>query len=173
MTKWYVLWNVSVHVSPKELERAFALGGATVSVYAPEYTATTVFEDPITRPLYPGYLFIQGDWSGRWEQLLRENVEGSPRFLLDIDTKEPVAVPEDQMDAVRELVQQLNAKEVFIPSETLGIGDSVYILRRPWEHLPGKVVNMRKGLVFVEMPWGEDKSTVIQVPASQIQKILS
>lgn len=172
---WFVLWNVGHHIVPQEVEQALKEGGGHPSpkVYSPAYMATSVFDEQVSRLLYPGYLFVQGTWNGTWEQALRDNVDGNLQFLFDIDTKTPRTVPQEQMDVVFEQVRKLNEQEIVIASETLSVEDEVYILRRPWEHIVGRVKDMRKGFVFVEMLWGEDsKPMMVQVPANQVKKVM-
>lgn len=94
----------------------------------------------LEQPLFPGYLFVKIPRSERVRVLELPGVHsivGSGR--------EPIALPSDEIERLREGIAQLNVE----PCPYLNVGERARIIRGPLQGMTGIIARKKKGLRLI------------------------
>ena len=108
-------------------------------LFLPTYSVRRRWSDRVKvveRPLFPGYLFCRLDPRQRWLPVLT-----TPGVVSIVGTgKEPIAIPETEIETVRRIVRSATAAE---PWPYLHCGDRVTISDGPLRGFEGILAEMK------------------------------
>lgn len=142
---WYALYTRHQH----EKTVARVLQGKGFGVFLPLYTAAHRWKDrtkQLSLPLFPCYVFLQGDTRRRVEVL------GTPGVYSIVGAEgRPAPISELEIDAIR---QMLESKAQVEPYPYLRCGDWIRVKSGPLEGIEGILVrkkNLFRLVVSVEL----------------------
>lgn len=142
---WYVLWaplGFGVTTRIGEVEDICRQYDLEAKVWYPLYPVVVNGKTRM-RPFYAGYMFVHCKWHNMIEKTLGDEFPVYSKFLKDIDTNEPVFIPEETMDEVNKAVAEMLKQPEFILNEYYEVGTLVRVLRKPFFGLIGKVENFQ------------------------------
>lgn len=158
---WYALYTRHQH----EKTVARVLQGKGFGVFLPLYTAAHRWKDrtkQLSLPLFPCYVFLQGDTRRRVEVL------GTPGVYSIVGAEgRPAPISELEIDAIR---QMLESKAQVEPYPYLRCGDWIRVKSGPLEGIEGILVrkkNLFRLVVSVELL---QKSVAVEVDASTVER---
>src|SRR4029077_10160466 len=159
---WHALYTRHKH----EKAIALALSNKGFEVFLPLYSATHRWKDrnkQLLLPLFPCYVFLHG---GLDRQLCIMTTPGI--HMLITSGGRPAAVPDEQISAVRHLVEKTQRVE---PHPFLESGDRVRVKSGPLMGVEGFLVrkkNLFRLVVSVEIL---GKSAATEVDASAVERV--
>jgi len=165
---WYVVHTRSRH----EYKVNTRLIQKNLTTFLPEIESWSKQKDrkkKILSPLFPGYVFAEAPILDNETKLTILKTAGVVRILGKKENSEPVAVPDNKIDAIRRFV---NTKtEIFIlqfPRE----GEPARIIDGPFAGIEGTVVkrNVEKELFVVSIELLQ-RSVAIKLKGFQISKL--
>jgi len=123
----------------------------------------------ISTPLFPGYIFVEISSSDNETRLKILKTLGVVRFLGKKENGEPIAVPDDKIDAIRHFV---NAKENIFTLQFPQLGEPALIINGPFAGIEGIVVssNVEKELFVVSIEVLQ-RSIAIKLKGFQVSKL--
>ena len=159
---WHALHTRCQH----EKAIARALSNKGFEVFLPLYVATHQWKDrskQVPLPLFPCYVFIQGGLERRFHILTTSGIHG----FVGNDSR-PWAIPDDEIEAVRQIVEQTLWSE---PHPFLKCGDWVRVKGGPLEGIEGILTrkkNLFRLVVSVELL---ERSVAVEVDASMVERV--
>lgn len=157
MTQWY-----AVNTTPRrELPAIASLAEKGFAVFMPCETVTRRIgrhHEIVSRPLFPGYLFVLCDPKQFREVLEIDAIQQFVRYRCGADLS-PVIIPlpaiiEMQADERRGAYDRTRAKpNAYRPRK----GDKVRVMAGPWQNFVGKLLATPRGQraqVMIEGPFG-------------------
>jgi transcription antitermination factor NusG len=159
---WHALYTRHRH----EKAIAHALSNKGFEVFLPLYSATHRWKDrnkQLLLPLFPCYVFLRGGLERRLDIMTTPGIH-----MLITRGGHPAAVPDEEISAVRQLVQKVQRVE---PHPFLSSGDRVRVKSGPLMGVEGILVrkkNLFRLVVTVEIL---GKSAAAEVDASMVERI--
>ena len=182
--KWYVLRTAGTKEKKaaeyllKEIERSPELQATVDQVLVPvkkEIVTKNGKRKEVDRLLFPGYVLIHAELSGRLEDIIRNNVPGMAGFLTEKSGSNPgerVAVPIRDEEAQRILGQQdentVSAAETEV---NFSVGESVKITDGPFSGFSGtieEILEDRSKLKVIVVIFG--RKTLLELSFTQVTK---
>lgn len=165
---WYAVHTKSRH----EYKARTSLLQKSLTAYLPEMEVWSKRKDrrkKITVPLFPGYLFVEVDTLDNHVKLAILKTVGVVKILGKKENAEPIAVPDDKIEAIRRLLEK--KAEVFTfqyPKE----GQAAKIINGPFAGIEGTVVkcDVEKEIFVVSIDLLQ-RSVAIKLEGFQISKI--
>jgi transcription antitermination factor NusG len=159
---WHALYTRHRH----EKAIAHALSNKGFEVFLPLYSATHRWKDrnkQLLLPLFPCYVFLRGGLERRLDIMTTPGIH-----MLVTRGGHPAAVPDEEISAVRQLVEKAVRME---PHPFLRSGDWVRVRSGPLMGVEGVLVrkkNLFRLVVTVEIL---GKSAAAEVDASMVERI--
>ncbi len=152
--KWYVLHTLSgredkARISLEERISSLSLQDSIFGVFVPTEEVTEVRggeKQVTTRPLFPGYVFVEMDLNEKTWYLVK-NTPGISGFISS--GREPVPLEEKEVENILRAVEEKKAKPA--PKVILEKGETVRVVEGPFTNLSGVVeeTNPERGKVKV------------------------
>jgi transcription antitermination factor NusG len=165
---WYVVHTRSRH----EYKVNTRLIQKNLITFLPEIESWSKQKDrkkKILSPLFPGYVFAEAPSLDNETKLIILKTAGVVRILGKKDNSEPVAVPDNKIDAIRRFV---NAKTEIFTLQFPREGEPARIIDGPFAGIEGTVINrnVEKELFVVSIELLQ-RSVAIKLKGFQISKI--
>ncbi len=165
---WYAVHTKSRH----EYKAHTGLAQKSLMAYLPEMEVWSKRKDrrkKISIPLFPGYLFVRIDDMTNEAKLAILKTVGVVKILGKKENAEPIAVPDDKIEAIRRLLEK--KADVFTlqyPKE----GEAARIVSGPFAGIEGTVVKSDAAKeIFVVSIELLQRSVAIKLEGFQISKI--
>ncbi|MBI4445351.1 MAG: UpxY family transcription antiterminator [Acidobacteria bacterium] len=159
---WYAVYTRSRH----EKIVAEELWKKQIECFLPLHEKISQWKDrkkKIQLPLFPGYLFVHVPIKERRLDILK--LESVVRIIGF--SNEPVAIPEEQIQAVKTLVFSTLQ---FDPYPYIGIGDRVEIIRGPLKGLCGRLIEKKNKYRFILSIDLIQQSVACEIDAADVEK---
>ena len=182
--KWYVLRTAgtkekkAAEYLQKEIERSPELQATVDQVLVPvkkEIVTKNGKRKEVDRLLFPGYVLIHAELSGRLEDVIRNRVPNMSGFLTEKSGKNPnerVAVPIRDEEAQRILGQQDENTVAAAETEVnFTVGESVKITDGPFSGFSGtieEILEDRSKLKVIVVIFG--RKTLLELSFTQVTK---
>jgi transcription antitermination factor NusG len=151
----------------KVYERLCARG---VQCYLPLCKSRRRWSDRIVElhmPLFPSYLFVQIEPQSESIYTVADT-PGVVRLVGQIGNHRPVAIPEDQIMAIKRIVQACANVDLH---DGFKIGDKVRVVTGPLAGIEGVVEQRgRRNRLFVGVD-GIDRSVVVEIDIADVAKV--
>jgi len=165
---WY-----AVHTRSRHEDKAFAgLMQKSISAFLPKIEVWSQRKDRRKRilvPLFPGYLFVELLSLDNQTKLDVLKTFGVVRILGKPTGSDPIAVPDDKIDAIRRIVEsKTEVQNLSYPH----VGEAARIVDGPFKGIEGTVsrTDFEKDLFVVTIELLQ-RSVAIKLEGSQIEKI--
>jgi len=165
---WY-----AVHTRSRHEDKAFAgLMQKSISAFLPKIEVWSQRKDRRKRilvPLFPGYLFVELLSLDNQAKLDVLKTFGVVRILGKPTGSDPIAVPDDKIDAIRRIVEsKTEVQNLSYPH----VGEAARIVDGPFKGIEGTVsrTDFEKDLFVVTIELLQ-RSVAIKLEGSQIEKI--
>jgi len=165
---WY-----AVHTRSRHEDKAFAgLMQKSISAFLPKIEVWSQRKDRRKRilvPLFPGYLFVELLSLDNQTKLDVLKTFGVVRILGKPTGSDPIAVPDDKIDAIRRIVEsKTEVQNLSYPH----VGEAARIVDGPFKGIEGTVsrTDFEKDLFVVTIELLQ-RSVGIKLEGSQIEKI--
>jgi transcription antitermination factor NusG len=165
---WYVVHTRSRH----EYKVNTRLIQKNLTTFLPEIESWSKQKDrkkKILSPLFPGYVFAETSFLDNETKLIILKTAGVVRILGKKENSEPVAVPDNKIDAIRRFV---NTKTEIFTLQFPREGEPARIIDGPFAGIEGTVINrnVEKELFVVSIELLQ-RSVAIKLKGFQICKI--
>jgi transcription antitermination factor NusG len=165
---WYVIHTRSRH----EYKVNTRLIQKNLTTFLPEIESWSKQKDrkkKILSPLFPGYVFAETSFLDNETKLIILKTAGVVRILGKKENAEPVAVPDNKIDAIRRFV---NTKTEIFTLQFPREGEPARIIDGPFAGIEGTVINrnVEKELFVVSIELLQ-RSLAIKLKGFQISKI--
>jgi transcription antitermination factor NusG len=165
---WYVIHTRSRH----EYKVNTRLIQKNLTTFLPEIESWSKQKDrkkKILSPLFPGYFFAETSFLDNETKLIILKTAGVVRILGKKENSEPVAVPDNKIDAIRRFV---NTKTEIFTLQFPREGEPARIIDGPFAGIEGTVINrnVEKELFVVSIELLQ-RSVAIKLKGFQICKI--
>jgi transcription termination/antitermination protein NusG len=165
---WYVIHTRSRH----EYKVNTRLIQKNLTTFLPEIESWSKQKDrkkKILTPLFPGYVFTETPSLDNETKLTILKTAGVVRILGKKENSEPVAVPDNKIDAIRRFV---NTKTEIFTLQFPREGEPARIIDGPFAGIEGTVVkrNVEKELFVVSIELLQ-RSVAIKLKGFQISKL--
>jgi transcription termination/antitermination protein NusG len=165
---WYVVHTRSRH----EYKVNTRLIQKNLTTFLPEIESWSKQKDrrkKILTPLFPGYVFAETSFLDNETKLIILKTAGVVRILGKKENSEPVAVPDNKIDAIRRFV---NTKTEIFTLQFPREGEPARIIDGPFAGIEGTVINrnVEKELFVVSIDLLQ-RSVAIKLKGFQICKI--
>jgi transcriptional antiterminator NusG len=158
--RWFALQVKTRH----EKAVSLALEGKGVSVFLPQYRSRSQWSDrvkDIEKPLFPGYVF------GRFDPRYRLPILTTPNVQSIVgNSKTPIAVPDEEIEAVRAIVE---SRLAFEPWPFLQVGQRVEITRGALSGLAGVLLQIKKSWRVVVSVHLIQRSVAVELDSDAVQ----
>ena len=165
---WY-----AVHTKSRHEDKVFTgLVQKSIPSFLPKIEVWSKRKDRRKRimvPLFPGYLFVEMFSPDNQEKLDVLKTFGVVRILGKPTGSEPIAVPDDRIDAIRRIVEsKVEVQSLQYPH----VGEAARIIDGPFKGIEGTVIktDYEKDLFVVTIELLQ-RSVAIKLDSSQIEKI--
>jgi transcription antitermination factor NusG len=159
---WHVLYTRHQH----EKAIAYVLTNKGFEVFLPLYSATHRWKDrnkQLSLPLFPCYVFLQGGLERRHDIITTPGIH-----MLVTDAGHPAVVPEEEICAVRQLVEKGKG---LGPHPFLRSGDWVRVMFGPLMGAEGFLVRRKNQSRLVVSMKILGQSAAAEVDASMVERI--
>jgi transcription antitermination factor NusG len=159
---WHVLYTRHQH----EKAIAYVLTNKGFEVFLPLYSATHRWKDrnkQLSLPLFPCYVFLQGGLERRHDIITTPGIH-----MLVTDAGHPAVVPEEEICAVRQLVEKGKG---LGPHPFLRSGDWVRVMSGPLMGAEGFLVRRKNQSRLVVSMKILGQSAAAEVDASMVERI--
>jgi transcription termination/antitermination protein NusG len=165
---WYAVHTRSRH----EYKVKESLQQKTVTTFLPQIEVWSKRKDrkkKILIPLFPGYVFIQESHLDNEKRLAVLKTFGVVSILGKKEPSEPIPVPDDQINAIRRLV---NTKVEVLTVQFPKVGELARIIDGPFAGIEGIVTgrDIEKELFVINIELLQ-RSVAIKLEGFQISKI--
>jgi len=165
---WYVVHTRSRY----EYKVNSGLIQKNLTTFLPEIESWSKQKDrkkKILSPLFPGYVFAETSFLDNETKLIILKTAGVVRILGKKENSEPVAVPDNKIDAIRRFV---NTKTEIFTLQFPREGEPARIIDGPFAGIEGTVINrnVEKELFVVSIELLQ-RSVAIKMKGFQICKI--
>jgi transcription antitermination factor NusG len=165
---WYAIHTKSRH----EYKACSGLLQKNLSVFLPEIEVWSKRKDRKKRifvPLFPGYLFVETKLQDNETKLAILKTSGVVCILGKKENTEPIAVPENKIEAIRRL---LDKKVEVFSLQYPSIGEPARIIDGPLAGIEGTVISTdaEKELFVISIELLQ-RSVAIKLEGFQITKI--
>src|ERR1700692_1683207 len=157
--RWFVAYTQAHH--ERRVAQQFVSRG--VEFFLPSYTAVRQWKDrrvPVELPLFPGYIFVNIALRDRLQVLQ------VPSVVRLVGNGHPVAVPDDQIDVLRNGLQGGYKAE---PYPFLKVGKRVRIHAGPLAGLEGTLMRKKNCFRFVISLECIMRSIVVDIDSSDLE----
>ncbi len=165
---WY-----AVHTRSRHEDKAYAgLVQKTITTFLPKIEVWSSRKDrrkKIMIPLFPGYLFVELLSLDNQTKLDVLKTFGVVRILGKPTGSEPIAVPDEKIEAIRRIVEsKVEVQNLSYPQ----VGEAARIVDGPFKGIEGTVLNtdFEKDLFVITIELLQ-RSVAIKLEGSQIEKI--
>ncbi|OPY11390.1 MAG: hypothetical protein A4E66_01376 [Syntrophus sp. PtaB.Bin001] len=165
---WY-----AIHTRSRHEDKVYAgLVQKSISTFLPKIEVWSRRKDrrkKIMIPLFPGYLFVELISLDNQTKLEVLKTFGVVRILGKPTGSEPIAVPDDRIDAIRRIVEsKVEVQSLQYPH----VGEAARIVEGPFQGIEGTVIHtdFEKDLFVVTIELLQ-RSVAIKLDSSQIEKI--
>jgi transcription termination/antitermination protein NusG len=165
---WY-----AVHTRSRHEDKVYiGLMQKSISTFLPKIEVWSQRKDrrkKIMVPLFPGYIFVELLSLDNQTKLDVLKTFGVVRILGKPTGSEPIAVPDEKIDAIRRIVEsKVEVRNLSYPQ----VGEAARIVDGPFRGIEGTVVktDFEKDLFVVTIELLQ-RSVAIKLEASQIEKL--
>jgi len=165
---WY-----AVHTRSRHEDKVYiGLVQKSISTFLPKIEVWSQRKDrrkKIMIPLFPGYIFVELFSLDNQTKLDVLKTFGVVRILGKPTGSEPIAVPDDKIDAIRRIVEsKVEVQNLSYPQ----VGEAARIVDGPFKGIEGTVIrtDFEKDLFVVTIELLQ-RSVAIKLEGSQIEKI--
>jgi len=165
---WY-----AVHTRSRHEDKVYiGLVQKSISTFLPKIEVWSQRKDrrkKIMTPLFPGYIFVELFSLDNQTKLDVLKTFGVVRILGKPTGSEPIAVPDDKIDAIRRIVEsKVEVQNLSYPQ----VGEAARIVDGPFKGIEGTVIrtDFEKDLFVVTIELLQ-RSVAIKLEGSQIEKI--
>lgn len=161
---WYV-----IHTKPKcELKVYEQVVRKSIEAYLPLIDTIRYWSDrkkKVKIPLFPGYVFINGDETERYEAI--SNTAGALRYVMY--RKRPAVVSDEEINSIR--ISMQIPEKVKIEQKNLSLGDMVEITHGVFRGLKGYITQTRGNYKLIVNITELDTSFSIQLSNAEVNLV--
>lgn len=126
----------------------------------------TNLTDYVTKPLFPGYVFINFDWSdGGAADAVKAQCGGF--FLHAPGMEDPKPLSEQEVSYIKDLSKQQSQPKSIAEKYNFSLGQEVEIATGPFFGQKGLIMEVKRHTVVVEVSWFNREAVRVEITPEQ------